>query len=209
MSSEHKASIAAWPDTLELRYKDAPSLRMVHGSPQSAIEGVYPTSTDEEIGSYLAGMDENTLLAGHTHLPLDRQSGAWRVLNPGSVGIPIDGTPDASYLVLVGNPKGWRPTFRRVPFDRNAVLDDFERVGFEAEGGIIAQLIVETIRTARPEVMPFLRWRAERYPDQPLNAQMLSEFRQEGSRASYMHPAYAAVANLGTEPKSSPEVYTI
>jgi len=187
-----KAIIAAWPGTLELRYGDAPSLRLVHGSPRSAIDGIYPTSTGEEIGCCLAGTVEETVLAGHTHLPLDRTSGRWTVLNPGSVGIPIDGNPAASYLLLEGDAQGWRPTFRRLPFDHQPVLDEFERLGYEAEGGIIAQLVVETVRTARPEVMPFLRWRQDHHPDQPLDAGMLAEYRQDGAWLRYVHPAYAA-----------------
>jgi predicted phosphodiesterase len=198
MSPALKDAIAEWPDGLELRFKDAPSLRLAHGSPRSSIEGIYPTSTDEKIDAYLAGVGEETLLAGHTHLPLERRSGRWTVLNPGSVGFPIDGYPAAGYMLLEGNTEGWRATFRRVAFDRGAVLAEFERVGYEVEGGIIAQLVVETVRTSRPEVMPFLNWREERYPDQPLSPDMLAEFRREGARKRYMHPAYAAALEEGT-----------
>jgi len=39
------------------------------------------------------------LLVGHTHLPLHRQFGERRVVNPGSLGQPKTGTPAACYAV--------------------------------------------------------------------------------------------------------------
>jgi len=39
------------------------------------------------------------LLVGHTHLPFDRQCGARRVVNPGSLGQPKTGRPQACYAV--------------------------------------------------------------------------------------------------------------
>jgi len=39
------------------------------------------------------------LLVGHTHLTFDRQLGKRRVVNPGSVGQPKTGTPEACYAV--------------------------------------------------------------------------------------------------------------
>ena len=41
----------------------------------------------------------NILLVGHTHLAFDRQFGERRVVNPGSVGQPKTGTPEACYAV--------------------------------------------------------------------------------------------------------------
>ena len=45
-------------------------------------------------------MEEDILLTGHTHIPVVRQvNGKW-LLNPGSVGFPKDGNPQAAYAVL-------------------------------------------------------------------------------------------------------------
>jgi predicted phosphodiesterase len=170
------ALIAAWPDSLSLRFPDAPPLRIVHGSPRSPWEGLRPSVTDAEATVMLAGMAETTLVTGHTHLAMDRRIGAWRVLNPGSVGVPLDGLFSASYMLLDGDASGWRPTFRRVPFDYAPLFAEFEQRRFEEHWGVIGRLVVEEYRTARMRVGPFLRWRAACRPGAPLTAALLDEF---------------------------------
>ena len=47
-------AIAGWPDTLSLRFPDAPPIRVVHGSPRSPWEPIYPASPDPEVAELLA-----------------------------------------------------------------------------------------------------------------------------------------------------------
>ena len=124
----------------------------------------------------LAGVEEETVIVGHTHLPMDRRIGAWRIFNPGPVGVPLDGLFTASYLLLEGDAAGWRPTLRRVPFDRAPLFEEFERLRFVEECGVIGHLVVEEFRTARLQIVPFLRWWAATCPDAPLSMDLLEPF---------------------------------
>jgi hypothetical protein len=169
--------IATWPDSLSLRFPDAPTLRVVHGSPNSHFEGIFPRMSDDEIGTILAGVDEETVVAAHTHLPMDRQAGRWHMLNPGSVGMPLDGCMESTYLMLDGDWSGWRGTLRRVPFDAAPVLRDFERLGFAEICGATGALVVEEFETARLRVLPFVTW-ARAFPDES-EAALLARFRAE------------------------------
>ncbi|QFP76148.1 metallophosphoesterase [Deinococcus sp. AJ005] len=63
-------------------------------------------------------------IGGHTHQPLLRSLDGWRLLNPGSVGLPFQkrggkyvNLAYAEYLLLDSISGGWMPTFRRVPYD--------------------------------------------------------------------------------------------
>jgi protein phosphatase len=47
----------------------------------------------------IAAVDADVILVGHTHLPFVRRIGNRTVVNPGSLGQPKDGGPDASYAV--------------------------------------------------------------------------------------------------------------
>jgi predicted phosphodiesterase len=185
-----KGVIATWPDTLQLRFRDAPPIRLVHGSARSPDESIYPCAPDEEIQESLAGTSEHVVVAGHSHLPMQRASGKWQILNPGSVGVPLDGEASASYMLLEGNRSGWRPTFRRVFFDYSPVFREFERKGFVEECGVIGYLVVQTFRTARPQVTPFLRWRDHKYPNESLSTEMLDEYLLCAEWKHYEHPAY-------------------
>lgn len=186
IGEKHLAQIAAWPDTISVRLPDAPPLRVVHGSPRSPWEPIYPWTPPEELRAILAGVAEETIVTAHIHMPLDIHREGWHIVNPGSVGLPLDGTWDANYLLLDGDADGWRATFRRVPFDPAPLFDEFARQGFVAECGIIGELVVEEFRTSDLQIVPFHRWRAAMFPDAPFDAALLAAFRALPDRKAHL-----------------------
>ncbi len=172
-----RMAIAFWPDTLVVHPPDAPPLRIFHGSPRDHAEPIYPDITEATLTPLLAGIAETTIVAGHTHRPMDRQIGRWHVLNPGSVGMMLDNDHRASYLILNGDAAGWRGELRRVPYDKSALFSEFARLGFVEECGPIGALVVEEFATARLRIAPFLRWRAAVDPAAPFDAATLARFR--------------------------------
>ncbi len=137
----------------------------------------------------LAGVAEPVVIAGHTHIPLDRTVGPWRLFNPGSVGVPLHGQRCASYLILESNGETWQPTFRTVPLDPAPVLAEFERQGFAEECGVIGQLVMEEFVTAKLELHPFVVWHAHTCPERRLDAELLAEWAQVDQRP-WILPAY-------------------
>lgn len=177
LSPTLQARIATWPDTIAVRPTDAPPLRVVHGSPRSPFEAIRPQVSEADLAPMLAGIEEETIIAGHTHVAMDRQIGRWRVLNPGSVGVPLDGQFLARYLLLEGGAAGWRVTSRQLPFSNEAVFAEFARQRFRDECGVVGHFVLEEFRTARLGLAPFLRWRQAVCPDAPLNEETLARFR--------------------------------
>jgi predicted phosphodiesterase len=184
-----KMQIAAWPDSLNLRYEDAPPIHVFHGTPNDPWDSIYWTLTDEEIEKLLAPVQADYVICGHTHLPLDRESGRWHIFNPGSVGVPLDGVFSASYMILEGNEKGWKPTFRRVPFDYEAIFQEFETSGYNDQAGPIGRLTVEIYKRARP-VLGFLRWREKHKPGSLLTDELVEEYLANANWAEFAHRAY-------------------
>lgn len=186
-----RTQIAAWPDTISLRFADGPPVRIVHGSPGNPWKGIYPNTTDDEIVAMLSDVDESTVITAHTHLALDRTVDRWHIVNPGSVGNPFDGILDASYLLLESCGEGWRATHRRVLFDRERVIQELERQNLIAEHGAFGQLVIEEFRTARQYVGPFMLWRKTCHPNEPLSMEMdfLQEFTDE-ARWEHTWPVY-------------------
>jgi len=187
------ARIAAWPDTLSVCPPDAPPLRILHGSTRSNSEGIIPEVGETELAIVLAGVAEETVVAAHTHLPLDRRIGRWHILNPGSVGVPLQGELVASYLLLDGDSSGWRGTFRRVPIDNAALFAAFAATGFVAECGVVGELVIDEFRTARLQVLPFLEWRRATCPTAPFDAATLARFRASDP-LPYTSPAYRDIS---------------
>lgn len=168
--------IAGWPDSLSLRFPDAPPIRVVHGSPRGNADSLYPSTAADDAAARLAGVEETTVITAHTHLPMERRWGRWRVLNPGSVGVPLDGRHRAAYLLLEAAGGDWRAEFRSVPFDVGPVLAAFAAQRFEAACGFTGRLVVEEFERARLRISPFMAWRQARRPGVPLTDELAAEF---------------------------------
>jgi len=168
--------IASWPDEISLRFPDAPPIRMFHGSPNNPWVSLTPLTPEAEIESKLASVEESTIICGHSHLAMSRHVGRWHILNSGTVGVPLDGLFSAGYVILDGDSSGWRPTFRRVPFDSSSLFAEFERQRFVENYGLVAHLLVEEFRTARLQVHPYNEWRKACHPDTPESPALLESF---------------------------------
>lgn len=183
--------IATWPDTISLRFPDAPPLRVVHGIPGNPWKGIYPDTQDDQIVAMLAEVEETTIVTAHTHLTLDRTIDRWHVVNPGSVGHPFDGIHSASYLLLESCGDGWHATHRRVPFDRERLIQELERQSHVADHGAFGRLLIQEFRTARQYVGPFMQWQRAQYPSGPRywTMDLLDGFTDE-VRWKYTFPVY-------------------
>jgi diadenosine tetraphosphatase ApaH/serine/threonine PP2A family protein phosphatase len=84
-----------------------------HGSPLSDIESFAPTAqADDE--RMLAGESGRTILFGHSHVQFRRAGpNDTRLVNPGSVGMPLDRDPRAAWAIY----EGGDISFRRTEYD--------------------------------------------------------------------------------------------
>jgi predicted phosphodiesterase len=89
-----------------------------HGSPKSDMESFRPEPDNDEV-ELLEGVTDARLVFGHTHLQFQRPaaSDGVELLNPGSVGVPLDGDHRAAYGLIA--PDG-AVQLRRVEYDWRA-----------------------------------------------------------------------------------------
>src|SRR5438309_1668520 len=81
-----------------------------HGSPLSDIESFAPEPQPGE-AAMLAGEAQRTILFGHSHRQFERPGPNGTLLvNPGSVGAPLDGDPRAAWALYEGGEIGFRRT---------------------------------------------------------------------------------------------------
>ncbi len=75
-------------------------VRYCHGSPVSDVQSFMPEPSDED-AELLGGVEERTLVFGHTHIQFSREGpGGIDLINPGSVGMPWDEDPRAAYALV-------------------------------------------------------------------------------------------------------------
>lgn len=89
---------------------------VVHGSPLSIEDTVYPSITSYGLKAKLAGEKPDVFVCGHTHIPFVKRVGGVLVVNCGSTGHPVDGDPRPSYA-MVRIEAGRKPTGRIIRFD--------------------------------------------------------------------------------------------
>lgn len=92
------------------------SYLFAHGSPDSVLEGLTDQTPESRLLDLFGTHGADVLVTGHTHVPLVRECGDHLLLNPGSVGRPLDGDPRAAYLVL-DSEQGFSVEQVRVEFD--------------------------------------------------------------------------------------------
>lgn len=85
-------------------------LKVVHDHPEDRNRYTYPADFDPRL---LSG--EDVLVLGHTHIQHAEVFGEGIVVNPGSVGQPRDGDPDAAYAIV--DLDELSVDLRRVPYE--------------------------------------------------------------------------------------------
>jgi putative phosphoesterase len=72
----------------------------VHATPQDDETVITELTTDERLVELLAGVEQRRVVAGHTHMQLERRAGDVRFVNAGSVGMPYEALPGAYWALL-------------------------------------------------------------------------------------------------------------
>jgi predicted phosphodiesterase len=138
LSADERAFMASFAPTVTLPLADGDSLLCYHGSPRSYNDILLPTTPTEELDALLGQQTATVLAGGHTHQQMLRRHHTALLLNPGSVGLPVDRIPaDASarnpgwaeYAVLTCRAGDLRIELRRVRFDVAALLAAAQRSG--------------------------------------------------------------------------------
>ncbi|MCB8953779.1 MAG: metallophosphoesterase family protein [Ardenticatenales bacterium] len=153
LDGELTAFIDALPLTYEMPEQEAVCY---HASPLNQFRGFMPAHTDDEIATRMTDQDNITLFVGHTHCPLYRRwSNSW-IINCGSVGMPLDGSPHAKYAIATYHEQRWQAEFRAVAYDIDSVMRAYDQSGLQRHGGIFAALFRYQVLTGNNLLTAYL-----------------------------------------------------
>jgi putative phosphoesterase len=85
----------------------------VHATPKDDESVITELTTEERLAELLDGVDQHLVVAGHTHMQLERRVGATHFVNAGSVGRPYEAVPGAYWAVIADG----EVEFRRTDYD--------------------------------------------------------------------------------------------
>ena len=135
IGAERLAQLRQLPSRLTLD-----DVGLVHASPGDLWRAPMPDASDDELMDSYGELDTEVVLYGHIHRPFVRRIEQTVIANAGSVGLPFDGDPRASYLLIDDR----LPEVIRVEYS----VDD-EVVALRASGYPDRDRIAEMLRTAR------------------------------------------------------------
>jgi predicted phosphodiesterase len=140
-SEEDRGWLVRLPETLKLEVDGLGETLFCHASPRNDLDIVTPGTPDARFETLLQDVDERVVVAGHTHMQLDRTFAGTRWINPGSVGMPYEGEVAAFWAIL-----GPDVEMRRTPFDTERSAEALLASGWpEAES-----FVAENVRAAIP-----------------------------------------------------------
>ncbi|MCB9421147.1 MAG: metallophosphoesterase family protein [Ardenticatenaceae bacterium] len=142
--------IANLPLRYEIEGNGRARATFVHASPLTQYRGFMPHHDDTAIAERMNGLDDTTLFCGHTHVPLYRPwSNSWLV-NTGALGMPIDGTPTAKYVIATQLQQEWHVQYRMIEYNLKQLMAEFEAVGLQEVGGKVTAVFRYQMLTGQP-----------------------------------------------------------
>ncbi|WP_163538031.1 metallophosphoesterase family protein [Gracilibacillus sp. YIM 98692] len=115
-----------------------------HATPDSLFEVILPDQSDGQLEQKLMkNAEADIYLYGHIHKAYTRHINGKTIINLGSVGLPFDGIPKASYT-MVDISDGISVTNVRVPYDTEKVCKQYEDVQYPN-----MEMMQQIIRTGR------------------------------------------------------------
>jgi putative phosphoesterase len=132
------------PTRLEIDIAGYGRVVAFHATPADDETNWFPATPDEVIRPHVEALSARLMLYGHTHRPVDRALGPLRLVNDGSVGLPLDGEPRPSYVLLDFEQGQVVVTLRRVDYEREVVLAEMARVEHP-----LREWLIKLIREAR------------------------------------------------------------
>ena len=138
--------LAGMPKDQLLQMDSQHTILAVHGSSRNDEDNIRPDTPKADLIEMMSGTNCDLLLCGHTHLPCDHLISGQRIVNVGSIGIPFDGDPRASYVLVepAGN-NDFKIEFRRVSYDIEAVVRQLKAVNHPT-----TDITAYNLRKARP-----------------------------------------------------------
>jgi putative phosphoesterase len=149
LSQESFAFLKSLPEQIIIEVEGEAAIRIVHGSPRSPWESIYPQRDPGLLETIMGMINERVLVCGHTHEPWMIQRDGKIGLNPGAVCGPLNGKVGAQYAILEGDGRTWQVEHRIISYNLRRLRRSFYESGLLEEGGALAEAFYLSIETGQ------------------------------------------------------------
>ena len=126
LTKAYETYLRTLPSKLELEIAHK-KLLMIHGTPDSVDEHLYHDTPEERFQEVAKTAGADLIVFGHSHEQFTKKADGALFINPGSVGRPGDGNPQAAYAAITASP--FSVELVRVSYDVEAAADALRRKG--------------------------------------------------------------------------------
>ena len=126
LAKSYETYLRTLPLKLELEI-GRKKLLMIHEIPRSVDEKSFGNAANEKILELTENSKADLIVLGNSSIQFTEKTGEVLFIDPGSVGMPEDGDPRASYAVITVNP--FSVELFRVNYDVEAAADAIRRTG--------------------------------------------------------------------------------
>ena len=133
----------ALPDQMRLEFPGCAPIRICHGAPGAVRRLLFPGTGESKAA--LEQVEEDILVGAHCHKQFEMNWKGKRLVNPGPVGIPTDGTTAARYALLDWCEGEWRPRLLSVDYDTEAAVREIRESGMSEMARVWARMSIHSI----------------------------------------------------------------
>jgi predicted phosphodiesterase len=155
LGPDARAELAALP--AQIRLPGIPDLLIVHASQRGDNDSIHNYTPDERLAEMFPDPRAALIVRGHNHSGAVRIWGERLLITTGAVGLPLNNTLTAQYLLLDRIAGQWRIAHQSVPYNLDAALERFHSTGYLAATGVMGRLYMRELATASFVIVPFLR----------------------------------------------------
>ena len=143
LTRSNRDFLSELPEQITLHVDGLGDVLFCHATPGSDEEIFTPITSQERLTTIFKGIQQETVVCGHTHMQFERQVGNVRIINAGSVGMPFADEPGAYWLLL--SSEGYE--FRRTTYDFEAAAQEI-KLSKDPQGNEFAEGNVLKVPTA-------------------------------------------------------------
>jgi putative phosphoesterase len=182
------------PGQMEIAFPDAPAVLVVHGSPRSPYESIFPDKDPQVLEWAAKNILQQVLICGHIHIPWQKRLHGKLVFNPGAVSSPLNGDIRAHYSLLRYEKEEWIVEHKATPYDTHELRNIYEQSGLLDAGGPLSRAFLFACETGFDIAGPFYEFalslanRSELKPEEFFPDELWLRAENEFPWESYKHP---------------------
>lgn len=145
ISTEDIEWLNGFPAAMTIKEQELPPFSISHSGLENTRQLIYPW--DGTADAFMKNQPASLHALAHTHRQFIYYRFGKYLINPGSVGVPVDGSPKTQMAVIESHGDCWIPHCIQLDYDIEKSVSEFYDSGLYDFANVWSRTIIATIRT--------------------------------------------------------------